>query len=63
MNLPTDYIRAPERTNPAPRTTRATRANDLPPAWLGYLILGLFIGFLLGATTSIFVLRTNGAVF
>ena len=52
MNLPTDYIRAPERTNPAPRTSRT---NDLPPAWFGYLILGLFIGFLLGVSSAVFL--------
>ena len=43
---PSDYVRPSERTSPRP-------ADDLPPTWLGYLILGLFVGFLLGAAVAL----------
>ena len=50
MKQPADYIDASERTSPAD----GSQTNDLPPAWLGYLILGLFVGFLLGTSISLF---------
>ena len=45
---PTDYTRPSERTSPRP-------ADDLPPTWLGYMILGLFVGFLLGVSFALFL--------